>query len=208
MFKLIVVCGLLFAAFIPLEKKNQTKNYRPYIAVNLAKAILEDQAIPTPKPKPEPVPDDDEELCDGSGWITHGDGHKTKCPGCKACAGDAPEKVSVKKNETQDADSSEDGNKFIVYHMGASWCGPCKTMIKNVWKNEDVLKKISESNAKLELLDSTKSEDKKYFKKFNVKSYPTLVIVSTDNPSKAISKTTGNKSKKYVLNLLEDKLND
>ena len=26
-----------------------------------------------------------EEKCDGSGWITHGDGHKTECPGCSAC---------------------------------------------------------------------------------------------------------------------------
>ena len=26
-----------------------------------------------------------EELCDGSGWIVHGDGHKTECPGCPAC---------------------------------------------------------------------------------------------------------------------------
>ena len=26
-----------------------------------------------------------EEKCDGSGWITHGDGHKTECPGCPAC---------------------------------------------------------------------------------------------------------------------------
>lgn len=23
--------------------------------------------------------------CDGSGWITHGDGNKTKCPGCQKC---------------------------------------------------------------------------------------------------------------------------
>lgn len=26
--------------------------------------------------------------CDGSGWITHGDGHKTKCPGCAKCKPD------------------------------------------------------------------------------------------------------------------------
>lgn len=25
------------------------------------------------------------ETCDGSGYITHGDGHKTKCPGCVKC---------------------------------------------------------------------------------------------------------------------------
>ena len=32
-----------------------------------------------------------EEKCDGSGWITHGDGHKTECPGCSACKNNTPE---------------------------------------------------------------------------------------------------------------------
>ena len=66
--------------------------------------------------------------------------------------------------------------KRLEYYS-ASWCGPCKTMIKNVWKDEDVLKKISESNAKLELLDSTKTEDKKYFKNFkNIKNKRFFII--------------------------------
>tara|TARA_Y100001973_G_scaffold101839_1_gene165700 strand:+ start:79 stop:777 length:699 start_codon:yes stop_codon:yes gene_type:complete len=49
-------------------------NYRPYISTNLAKVIMtegDDEIV--------------EEKCDGSGWITHGDGHKTECPGCSAC---------------------------------------------------------------------------------------------------------------------------
>ena len=50
-------------------------NHRPYISTNLAKVIMtegEDEDVV-------------EEKCDGSGWITHGDGHKTECPGCPAC---------------------------------------------------------------------------------------------------------------------------
>jgi len=35
-------------------------------------------------------PDPETELCDGSGWITHGDGHRTKCPGCKNCNSGEP----------------------------------------------------------------------------------------------------------------------
>jgi hypothetical protein len=27
------------------------------------------------------------QVCDGSGFITHGDGHKTPCPGCDQCKG-------------------------------------------------------------------------------------------------------------------------
>ena len=54
-------------------------NHRPYISTNLAKAIITyspDEAV--------------EEQCDGSGWITHGDGHKTECPGCAACKNSEP----------------------------------------------------------------------------------------------------------------------
>ena len=49
-------------------------NYRPYISTRLAKVIMigSDEVVV-------------EEKCDGSGWITHGDGHKTECPGCSAC---------------------------------------------------------------------------------------------------------------------------
>ena len=48
-------------------------NYRPYISTNLAEVIMVDKE------------DIVEEKCDGSGWITHGDGHRTECPGCSAC---------------------------------------------------------------------------------------------------------------------------
>lgn len=59
---------------------NQEVNYRPYISTNLAKVVMTDS-------------DDEvvEEKCDGSGWITHGDGHKTECPGCSACKNNTPE---------------------------------------------------------------------------------------------------------------------
>jgi len=37
--------------------------------------------------QPESIPDDEDDIqkCDGSGYITHGDGHKTPCPGCENC---------------------------------------------------------------------------------------------------------------------------
>ena len=178
---------------------DKTNNFRPYISTNLAKVILSSDVDPIIIP-------DNKKLCDGAGWITHGDGHKTKCPGCEACKPDGDKSASNVKKKQQEAKSSVDG-KFLVYHMGASWCGPCKTMIKNVWSKEDVKKKIEESEAKLFLLDSTKKEDKKYFSEFKVKSYPTLVIVKADDPTNPIAKVSGNKSKKFVLNLLEEKFN-
>ena len=49
-------------------------NHRPYISTRLAKVIVSDSNDIVIQEK-----------CDGSGWITHGDGHKTACPGCSEC---------------------------------------------------------------------------------------------------------------------------
>ena len=56
---------------------NETVNYRPEISTSFAKVILTDPN--NPEPNPETCP------CEGTGYIIHGDGHKTEClcgPGC------------------------------------------------------------------------------------------------------------------------------
>ena len=49
---------------------------RAYVSTRLALAVMN---------TPDSPDEEDTELCDGSGFITHGDGHKTECPGCSAC---------------------------------------------------------------------------------------------------------------------------
>jgi len=73
------IVGLSLASvFVTFSITEAVINYRPYISTNLAKVIMaEDEEII-------------EEKCDGSGWITHGDGHKTECPGCSACKDESP----------------------------------------------------------------------------------------------------------------------
>lgn len=44
-------------------------------------------------PAPAPLPSS---KCDGSGFITHGDGHRTPCPGCDACKAKAVPKSLIK----------------------------------------------------------------------------------------------------------------
>lgn len=44
-------------------------------------------------PVPSPLPSS---KCDGSGYITHGDGHRTPCPGCDACKAKAVPKSIIK----------------------------------------------------------------------------------------------------------------
>lgn len=56
---------------------------RAAAAVSAARASMVVEApAPTPKPPapgPKPTPDKCPD-CNGTGWITHGDGHRTKCP--------------------------------------------------------------------------------------------------------------------------------
>lgn len=47
-------------------------NYRPVISTTFAKVILTEPT--NPEPNPENCP------CEGTGYIIHGDGHKTECP--------------------------------------------------------------------------------------------------------------------------------
>lgn len=84
---LLFLC-VLIAGCTQITKTNwqSAPEYRAYISTRLADAIIEYNTLTD-----ETVIE--EELCDGSGWITQGDGHKTECPGCDACksANEAPE---------------------------------------------------------------------------------------------------------------------
>ena len=73
-----LLSSLLLAGAV-LSSASSAYNHRPYISTNLAKAIITYN-----------VDDTINEQCDGSGWITHGDGHKTECPGCTACQNSGP----------------------------------------------------------------------------------------------------------------------
>jgi hypothetical protein len=58
---------------------------KAYAACSAAYATLEVVA-PKPKPKPQPKPNDGCcGECGGTGFITHGDGHKTPCPCPEGC---------------------------------------------------------------------------------------------------------------------------
>jgi len=149
---LVIGSILLFAfATAPLY------DYRPYISTNMAKIILESE-------KPTPVvPDDDDSVegCDGSGWITHGDGHRTPCPGCDKCQ---------KKSMATDI-------QYYVYHLGAEWCGPCIKLKRDVWADEGLRELMGENGAKLFIFDVDNKDHKKMFDYYKVKLYPTIIVV-------------------------------
>ena len=156
-----VIITLCFAAGCNAQVDQETRSsLRAYASTQLAKTVITNPVIDDK--------DEDEELCDGSGYITHGDGHKTKCPGCSACKNGAIETmepvVTVEKTHN-------------VYHLGAKWCDPCEAMKELTWKSKELQKYMKDNGFKLYFLDADKEEDKKFFKYYNVSSYPTLIVL-------------------------------
>lgn len=86
-------------------------------------------------------PDDDSKCeCNGTGYITHGDGHRTKCPcdNCNCAKKEEPQsevttcqcgcnkeecECSIEK-KVQEPPLKED--IFVIEKWTATWCGPCK----------------------------------------------------------------------------------
>lgn len=162
----VVSAGLIFL----VSDVNYDKNWRPYIATNLALSVMDFENRVAPQPE--------EETCDGSGWITHGDGHKTPCPGCSKC-----------KPKT----SFYLGYDYHIYHMGAGWCNPCKKLKKETWDDERVIKYMEENGFKLHLFEVDNPEHKKffdYYKKY-VSVYPTILIFKDGDLRNPISVSKG-----------------
>ena len=77
----VILSSALMTFNLSYSSTSTNTNYRPYISTRIAHTIMSDRE------------DEVVEKCDGSGWITHGDGHKTECPGCTACEDKTPEPV-------------------------------------------------------------------------------------------------------------------
>lgn len=176
------------------------------------------------------VPDDNTELCDGSGWITHGDGHKTECPGCDACQDNQPNvdpvvdpeeercqcgcgKIGCKCEKSAQyfpikdiEDATVEDPKYYIYHFGAEWCPPCQQMKKYTWPNSEVQKTISNREGELHILDIDTPEDKKFFKYYNINLYPTVIIVKVDDLENPIFRMSGYISPETMNDILQGKL--
>ena len=70
-------------------------------------------------------------------------------------------------------------NKPIFIDFYTAWCGSCLQFSRNVLTNKNVGNAMNKSFVNLKY-DAEKSEGKVLAKKFNVSSYPTLLIVSAD----------------------------
>jgi len=180
-FVLSIIMAVCFAAGCDVKaqvSKETRSSLRAYASTQLAKTVITNPVIDDK--------DEDEELCDGSGYITHGDGHKTKCPGCSAC------------KSTGAAFAA-----YNVYHLGAKWCSPCEQMKETTWKDSDLKKYMKDNGFQLYYFDVDKEGDKQFFKYYNVKSYPTLIVLDKDKLSEPLYRGEGFKSSDSVESILK-----
>ena len=142
------------------------------------------------------TPDDDkEELCDGSGFIIHGDGHKTECPGCKACLKNDPI-IDNAIVATQDPE-------YYIYQIGAEWCAPCILMKKTTWEDKDLRELMDSKKIKLVFINEEDAESKKYLSYYKITRYPTILLIKSNVFDKIISKKIGFTNSKDIKKMIE-----
>ncbi len=185
---------LLIGAAVTLSWAVYSINYRPYISTRMAQVLM----------SPD-IPDNEvTKLCDGSGWITHGDGHKTRCPGCSACEGNEPDPVADKQKAVVE-------NKEImyrIYHFGAKWCPPCERMKNETWKNDDVKSVMKKLGGALYLFDADNADHDKFFDWYKIGLYPTIIIMPVDDLEHPIFRVSGYVGPEDMKKTLEEKLKD
>ena len=183
---LLVLAGIVSASTILLVTKEYeyTHKYSTYHASRMAYFIMELE-----NSKDEVA----DEECDGSGWITHGDGHKTPCPGCGKCKPNS--KTSAIMNE-----------EYKMYFFTADWCSYCKKMKRDTWSSQRVIKALEEKGIKIYTWDNDNAFHKKYFDYYNVKTMPTVMIFKEGDLRNPIAKQVGYVGPDEFIKILEEKL--
>ncbi|QIY89335.1 thioredoxin family protein [Chryseobacterium gallinarum] len=92
-------------------------------------------------------------------------------------------------------------NKLVFVDAYASWCGPCKLMVKNIFPLQSVGDYYNSHfiNAKI---DMEKGEGIALAKKYNVKAFPTYLFINGDG--EAVHRTLGYVEEKDFIQFAKD----
>ncbi len=186
----LIAATLLYAGTLGV-----CSEYRPYIATRMAKAVMQST---------DTVPDEDEKaICDGSGFITHGDGHRTPCPGCSAC-GKGSVSVLVEEPIVEEVVAVVPAD-IMIYYFGADWCSPCVRLGRETWGNPEVAQFLKDNRIQLVKWDYDNLEHREHFRYYGVTSFPTVHIIGTQD-RKTRHFLRGFFSKNTILPVLRDEL--
>ncbi len=104
--------------------------------------------------------------------------------------------------EALQAARTEGKQVFVDFYT--SWCGPCKLMAKQTFPTKTVGDFMNQRFVALQI-DAEKGEGVALAKRFNVKAYPTFVIINADDTEAA--RTTGYRPADEFVSELERALN-
>jgi thiol-disulfide isomerase/thioredoxin len=130
----------------------------------------------------QPDDEDEQEQCDGSGFITHGDGHKTPCPGCRACQKSSePTEEKAQEITTEEAIIEKEKKKKQLLYFTATWCTPC-TQFKTQQLSRIIANgswKVNEKeDAHIRIVDIDKPQNDEIITKYKqTRSVPEFVLV-------------------------------
>ena len=71
--------------------------------------------------------------------------------------------------------TAEKSNKLIFVDAYTTWCGPCKWMAANVFKNSEAIEFYDKNFLSIKL-DMEKGEGLNFAKKYGIEAYPTYVF--------------------------------
>jgi thiol-disulfide isomerase/thioredoxin len=169
----IILCGLMCLTGAAINLLDEKYKLRAYISTKLAKVVIKEEVI---------IPEEDvSEQCNGSGWITHGDGHRTPCTGCKAC----------EKKTAKEVVELNNNDGYNLYHFGAEWCAPCERMKKETWTDTNLKSFMKKNNVKLFILDEKNPAHQEHFRYYKIEKYPTVVFLNSNDLDRPISRSSG-----------------
>jgi len=84
--------------------------------------------------------------------------------------------------------------KLLFIDFYTQWCGPCKSMAKNIFPQKEVGDFFNEKFVCLQLDAENPAEGKNYTERYDVKAYPTFVIVDPALDNKVIYNHAGGNS--------------
>lgn len=163
-----VIFTLIVSLPIPAiaEESKGIVELRAKIVAALTK--FEELLLKVVKPEPKPTPDNHTVKdceCKGTGFITHGDGHKTVCP-CEKCG------CNKKKGESVVVQPPKLHAHIKVYSIpNCSWC------VK--WKNE-IQRKVEDAGWKVEPIDASLPENKEVSN--GITEFPTFDVYFNGQP--------------------------
>jgi thiol:disulfide interchange protein len=74
----------------------------------------------------------------------------------------------------------------VFYEFSAAWCGPCKTMEREVFMDEDLAKRINDRFIAVKVIDTQHEEGRNWpdvqalMDRYEVHAFPTIVIAGPD----------------------------